>query len=249
MFRFTKLALALAAFAALGLASASSASAAPLVFSDRTLYGAQAAPTQTNINFSSATANAGYQTSLTFAGVTFQYVGPTAGSPNPGVGVVNGFANFGTADNALGVNTPALAAGTQTLLITLPTGTTSVGFDFKGSDSTQVGALSPATYTVIVNYTDGTNSGPLAIANPSFTTFGFFGFVTTDKLIQSISIATNSGGAPLLDNVTFGPAAAVEPVPEPATMVLFGTGLAGVASLARRRRTQSRKTDEDPAVN
>ena len=246
MFRFTKFALALAAFAALGLASATATSAAPVVFSTRATYDSQAPTPQTGINFNSATANNGYATSMTFAGVTFQYVGPTAGSPDPGVGVVSG-PSFGTADNALGVNTPNLVAGTDTLLITLPTGTTSVGFDFKGSNSSQVG-LSPATYTVVVNYTDGTNSGPLAIANPSFTTFGFFGFLTTDKIIQSISIATNSGGAPLLDNVTFGPAAAVEPVPEPATMVLFGTGLAGVASLARRRRPRARKTDEDVAV-
>lgn len=247
MFRFTKFALALAAFAALGLASAAATNAAPVVFNTRATYDAQAPSPQTNINFNSATANNGYQTSLTFAGVTFQYVGPTAGSPDPGVGVVNGAA-FGTLDNALGVNTPNLAAGTQTLLITLPTGTTSVGFDFKGSNSTQVGALSPASYTVVVNYTDGTNSGPLAIANPSFNTFGFFGFADTERVIQSISIATNSGGAPLLDNVTFGPAAAVEPVPEPATMVLFGTGLAGLASLARKRRVRARESDEDVAA-
>lgn len=247
MFRFTKFALALAAFAALGLASAARTNAAPFVFNTRTTYDAQAPSPQSAVNFNSAAANNGYAMSLTFAGVTFQYVGPVAGSPDPGVGVVNGAA-FGTVDNALGVNTPNLDIGTQTLLITLPTGTTSVGFDFKGSNSTQVGTLSPATYTVVVNYTDGTNSGPLAIANPSFTTFGFFGFLTTDKIIESISIATNSGGAPLLDNVTFGPAAAVEPVPEPATMVLFGTGIAGVASLARRRRLRARKTDEDAAV-
>ena len=133
-------------------------------------------------------------------------------------------------------------------MTTLPSGTNSVGFDFKGSNSSQVG-LSPATYTVVVNYTDGTNSGPLAIANPSFTSFGFFGFTDTAKAIQSISIATNSGGAPILDNVTFGPAAAVEPVPEPATMVLFGTGLAGLASVVRKRRLRARKTDEDAAVN
>lgn len=247
MFRFTKFALALAAFAALGLASAAATNAAPVVFSTRATYDTQAPTPQTGINFNSATANNGYQTSLTFSGVTFQYVGPTAGSPDPGVGVVNG-AGFGTLDNALGVNTPNLAAGTQTLLITLPTGATSVGFDFKGSNGTQVGALSPASYTVVVNYADGTNSGPLAIANPSFTTFGFFGIMDTTRAIQSISIATNSGGAPILDNVTFGPAAAVEPVPEPATMVLFGTGLAGIASLVRKRRLRARKTDEDEAA-
>ncbi len=49
---------ALAAFAALGLASAARTSAAPLVFTDRSAYGSQAAQ-QTGIDFNSAAANGG----------------------------------------------------------------------------------------------------------------------------------------------------------------------------------------------
>jgi hypothetical protein len=45
---------------------------------------------------------------------------------------------------------------------------------------------------------------------------------------------TNAQGGP--ESFFIGTAPTAEPVPEPATMILLGTGLAGVAAKVRRRR-------------
>ncbi len=244
MARLRKYILAIATVFALGLAAAVPADAAPLVFAERTTFNTSAGSTST-VDFNSAVANNGFDSSLTFAGIQFSYVGPTAGSPDPGVGVVNA-PGYGTTNNALGINAPNTFA-TVSLIITPTTGTRAFGFDFKGSNSSQVSTVSAASYTLTINFADNT-SLITTITNPAFNTFSFFGF-TSDVDILSLSIATNNGGQPLLDNVSFGPAAAPAEVPEPATMILFGTGLAGLASMARKRRLRglsSESEDESP---
>lgn len=245
MTRLRKYILAIATVFALGLAAAVPADAAPIVFTNRALFTAAAGTTST-IDFESATANTGYTSSLTFAGVQFSYVGPSSPCSQCGVGVANGV-NFGTNSNGLYTNAPNVNPDVDTLAITTLPGTRSFGFDFKGSNGTQVPNLSAGSYTVTVNFADST-SQTFAIANPTYNTFGFFG-LTSDVDITSIRIAMVSGGQPLLDNVTFGPATAAAEVPEPATMILFGTGLAGLASIARKRRLRglsSESEDESP---
>jgi len=73
----------------------------------------------------------------------------------------------------------------------------------------------------------------------SFTVFAptggtFFGVISTMGNIGRINIASANNGGELVDNVAFGTAGPA--VPEPMTILLLGTGLAGVAAKIRRKR-------------
>jgi hypothetical protein len=242
MFRFSKTALAAAAFFALSLA-ATSTKAAPTIIVDSSLSNATAL-----IDFQSGfTVNnpngAGYGSSVTAAGhpVTFGYGGPSG--VNNGVGVIAG-SGTGVGQNGIAVGNNALTVNVtlgnsfnvNTLNITFDPGShvTSFGFDIKASNGTQVTGVSAGVYTVTVTDVNNTTY-TFTTPNPSYTSFLFFGINDLTADIASISISSASGGQPNIDNFRYTAQAAAE-TPEPATMLLFGTGLAGMASLARKRR-------------
>jgi hypothetical protein len=239
MFRFNQILLACAAFVLLGFAAVPAVKADTVVlptFVNRAAFDA-AAPANATVDFQSSTPTGAYANSLSVTGLTFAFTGsgePTCGGC--GVRIVSG-ANpgFGLSpdNNALFVNASGADFNVNTLLITPASAMRAIGFDFKGSNATQVPGASPAAYRITVTLANG-DTHTIEVANPSFTNFSFIGFSSPDVDIASVAIATLSGGQPLLDNVSFS--AAAEPVPEPATMVLLGTGLAGVASFVRKRR-------------
>jgi len=231
MLRFSRLLLTAAAFALIACA-AHTTKAAPVVYTSRTTFDV-AVPSYTTITFDGQAVP--YTNSLTYSGVTF------AGATNYQVGVIEG-TNVGAPGNyVLTSNTNAPGQfNVDNIIITPPANTTAFGFDIKSSNSALSGQTAAGSYQVTLNTADG-NSITQVVTVPSYTSFSFIGF-TSDVNITSIVIRSLSGGDPVLDNVSSNGTAPAA-TPEPATMLLFGTGLAGAASFARRRRRQQPTTD------
>jgi hypothetical protein len=67
----------------------------------------------------------------------------------------------------------------------------------------------------------------------------FFGIFRNDMpTITMIRLDASGDGRWGVDNIEYGAAEEIPPVPEPATLVLVGTGLAGALRRARRRRSK-----------
>ena len=75
-------------------------------------------------------------------------------------------------------------------------------------------------------------------------------FLASDPFFSSSApffdmVIISLGGSGAVDNVVFNPV----PVPEPGTLLLLGTGLAGLAGYCRRRRQRARRKDAETAID
>jgi hypothetical protein len=218
-----KLLFTLAAFAAVIFVS-TPARADTIVFTTRAAFTA-ATSSLTTVDFEGiAPTNsvANFSSPLTIAGATFS--GSAAGS----VSVVDS----GFFAPLFQFNSGAVLSGFAFVDVTLPAGTTAIGTDLMSTN--------PDGLPFMVTLSNGES---FIVNTPNRPARGFFG-ITSDVAITSIHFVTmpgpnQSSGLPLIDNFSFGQAAPAA-VPEPATMVLLGTGLAGIAVRARSRRKSSK---------
>jgi hypothetical protein len=162
---------------------------------------------------------------LTFAGNSF------TGTTALGIGALSGVNSLGTF--ALNTDSLHLVAGTFTLNIAFTSPAGINGGQSVTYLATIQGSVSPNVDQggVNIHFIQPLGGTVFTFTNPSSS--GSFSLIVNDVFVQS------GRTAPVLA----GFSGSQTTVPEPATLLLLGTGLAGVASKLRKRRRASKSAE------
>ena len=114
-----------------------------------------------------------------------------------------------------------------------------VGFNFGNRGTPQ--------YYATVTFGDGTVIDYAMPIETDFINLTAFWGITSDQLIKSIHFGLPGGGTTneglfAIDNLEIGGPSSVTAVPEPASLLLLGSGLVGVVRYRRSRRSQAPPT-------
>jgi hypothetical protein len=160
---------------------------------------------------------------LTFAGNPF-FTNTTA----LGIGALSGANNLGTFSLSTAPLQPV--AGTFTLNVTFTSPTGIAGGQGTTYTAVITGSVSPNVNQGGVNINFNNNS-PVVFTFDNGTTSGTFSVAVADLFVESGNQA----------NVTAGTTGQQAAIPEPATLLLLGSGLTGIAAKMRKRRKASKK--------
>jgi hypothetical protein len=165
---------------------------------------------------------------LTFAGNNF-FTGTTA----LGVGSLSGANNLGTF--ALSTSPLQAVAGTFTLNVTFTAPTGIAGGQGTTYTATILGSVAPNVNQGGVNIHFTAPQQVFTFNNAAAA--GTFSLTVPDIFVQSGNSATLTAG------ITGNQQA--PPIPEPATLILLGTGVTGIAAKLRKRRKRGTKASTE----
>jgi hypothetical protein len=148
-----------------------------------------------------------------------------------GIGALSGANNLGTFSLSTAPGT--LVAGTFTLNVTFTSPTGINGGQGTTYTATITGSVAPIANNGGVNI--DFNNTPVVFTFNDGVNIGSFSLAIADLFVETGQQA----------NLTAGTTGQQEPIPEPATLLLLGTGLTGIAAKMRKRRKAKKALTTD----